>query len=112
MPYANEEVKLAAIDRVTEALSAIVAAPGAGKRLAIDYIHINAYGGANNIFLSGDGGTTQPLTKLAASQLMQIVNSIHNPFGIFPCGDNQAFSLAQDSPNRVTGFVLYRTINN
>jgi len=112
MPYANDNVLSTAIDRTTEALSAVIAAPGAGKRLAIDYIHIAATGGANRITLSGDGGTTNAISPLAANGLLQIYNSIQNPSGIFPIGDNQAFSLAQGSANQVTGYILYRIINN
>lgn len=112
MPYANEQVILASVSRATETLGALIAAPGAGKRLAIDYIHISAIGGANRVTLTGDGGTTNAKTQLAANQLMQISNDIHNPYGIFPCADNTAFSMALGSATEVSGYILYRIINN
>mgnify|MGYP007044064616 CR=1 FL=1 len=112
MPYANDNVLLASVDRTTETLAALIAAPGAGKRLAIDYIHLSAIGGANRLTFSPDGGTTNSITQLAASGLLQIYNSFHNPTGVFPCGDNQAFSLALGAATQVTGYILYRIINN
>ncbi len=111
MPYANEEVKIASLSRTTETLAAIIAAPGAGKRLAIDYINISAIGGANRLTLTGDGGTTPVKIQLAANGLLQLINSIHNPFGILPCGDNQALSMALGSATEVSGYILYRIIN-
>lgn len=112
VPRYDENVLMASVSRTTETLAAIVAAPGAGKRLAIDYIHISAIGGANKVTLSGDGGTTNAKTQLAANQLMQIFNSIQNPFGILLCGDNQALSMALGVAAEVSGYILYRIINN
>ena len=110
MPYANDSVRIASVSKNTETSAAIVAAPGVGQRIAIDYIAISAIGGANRITLTGDGGTTPAVIQLAANGLLQISNDINSSTGIFPCGDNQAFSLALGSATLVSGYVLYRVI--
>ena len=112
MPYAIDNVILGSVSRNTETLAALVAAPGSGKRIAIDMINISAIGGANRITLTGDGGTTNAVIQLAANGLLQISNDIQAVNGIFPCGDNQALSLALGSATLVSGYVLYRVINN
>lgn len=111
MPYANENVRLAAVSQNTETSAALVAAPGAGKTLAIDGIYISAIGGANRITLTGDGGTTNAVIQLAANQFLPISNDINSPNGIFPCAANTAFSLALGAATLVSGYILYRIIN-
>ena len=107
MPYANENRQTVVISKSTQAIAAIIAAPGAGKRVAIDFITINPSGGANNITMTG---TIAPVFVLNDNQPLTFENTIHNPTGIFLCDDNQAFSLTLSAATLVEGYIIYRII--
>ncbi len=107
MPYANEHRVPLAISKSTQALQAIIAAPGAGKRLAIDFITLNPSGGANNVTLTG---AIAPVFALNDNQPLTFENAIHDPEGVFHCDDNQAFSLTLSAATLVEGYLLYRII--
>lgn len=96
------------IDKSTATASELIAAPGAGKRLAIDFITVNPSGGANTVTLTCN--ITIPLL-LDDNQPFTFENSIHDPEGVLHCNDNQAFSLTLSAATRVTGYLLYRVIN-
>jgi len=106
-PYATENRLVVGINKDTTANVAIIAAPGAGKRIAIDYLFLNVSGGANTVTVTGS--VAIPIT-LADQAQVKLENSIHNPTGIFPCNDNQAFSLALGSATAVEGYTIYRII--
>ena len=108
MPYGNEERKSVVISKATQAIAAIVGAPGLGKRLAIDYIVLNASGGANSVTLTG---SVAPVIDMANDETQRFDNSAHDPLGVFHCDDNQAFSLTLANATAVTGWANYRIIN-
>lgn len=108
MPYANERRYQVAISKSTQAIAAIIAAPGAGKRIAIDFLALNPSGGANDVTITGN---VAPVWKLNDNQPLTIENAIHDPEGIIHCDDNQAFSLTLSAATLVEGFCSYRIIN-
>lgn len=107
MPYANEDRKSVIISKATTAIATIIAAPDSGQRLAIDFILLNASGGANTVTLTG---TVAPVIDLADNGTLLLQNSDHDPKGVFHCNDNQAFSLTLSAATAVTGYVRYRII--
>lgn len=107
MPYANENRLAVAINKSTQAIAAIIEAPGAGKRIAIDFITLNPSGGANDVTMTG---TIAPTFKLNDNQPLTFENAIHSYDGVFPCNDNQAFSLTLSAATAVEGYALYRII--
>lgn len=85
----------------------IIAAPGAGKRLAIDFLTLNPSGGANSITL---GFGISPVFVLNDNQPLTFENAIHDPEGIMSFDDNQAFTIDLSAATLVEGFVRYRII--
>jgi hypothetical protein len=107
MPYANEERKSVVISKATQAIEEIIAAPGSGKRLAIDYLALNASGGANTVTLTG---SVAPVFDMVDNTNLILKNSDHDPEGVFHCDDNQSFSLTLSAATAVTGYARYRII--
>lgn len=107
--YANETRVNLAISKSTQAIAELIAAPGSGKRLAIDFIALNPSGGANTVTMTGEATIAFVLND---NQPLTIENAIHDPFGIIHCNDNQAFSLTLSAATQVEGFLSYRIINN
>ena|SRR3990167_3710879 len=107
MPYASEYVLTQLINRASEGNAASIAAPGAGSRIAIDYLVVHPSGGANIITLNGSISVPFSLND---NETLQLENSIHTPLGIFPCDDNQAFTVVQNLATQVEGYVLYRIV--
>ncbi len=107
MPYANDNRIMVGINKDTQANAAIIAAPGAGKRIAIDYLVLNPSGGNNVVTLTGKAAVPFGLND---NQALILENSPHLPEGIYPCSVNQAFSLALGAATQVEGYALYRII--
>jgi hypothetical protein len=107
MPYNTDDVKSVVISKATQAIAAIIAAPDAGKRIAIDFLLLNASGGANTVTLTG---TVAPVIDMADNETLVLQNSDHDPKGVFHCNDNQAFGLTLSAATAVTGYVRYRII--
>jgi hypothetical protein len=107
MPYASERRYQVAISKSTQAIAEIVAAPGAGKRLAIDFITLNPSGGANNVTFTC---SIVPVFALNDNQPLTFENAIHDPEGVLHCDSNQAFSLTLSAATLVEGFLTYRII--
>lgn len=106
MPMPERRYQVA-ISKSTQAIEALVAAPGAGKRIAIDFITLNPSGGANTVTLTG---TIAPAFVLNDNQPLTFENTIQDPEGILHCDDNGAFSLTLGSATLVEGFLTYRII--
>lgn len=87
----------------------IIAAPGAGKKLAIDFIALLPT--AATTLQMKDGATNYggafPLTS---SQSFVIENSIHNVDGVISLSNNSAFVLNTGTATQVSGFVRYRIL--
>lgn len=106
--YNPEYVLAIAISKTTQALAPIIPHPGKGKRIALDYLFLNAAGGANVLTL---GGKISASVSLASLGNLIMSNDIHNPLGVFPTEDDQPLNLTLGSATSVTGFALYRIIN-
>ena len=109
MLHLSEDLKHAAVNTSASGQTEIVAAPGAGKWIAIDFIALNPDGGANTLILQS---TDTELTRfvLDDSQPITFENAIHSPKGILTCADNEAFNLELTAATSVTGFVKYRIV--
>ena len=111
MPYANEKRVQLAVDTSTSGDNTLIAAPGAGKYLAIDFILLHPSGGAQEIKIKTGSTVLLPM-DLDDNQPFTIENTIHDPEGIFKCADNEAFVLNLGAATRVTGYIKYRVFNN
>ena len=108
MPYNTDDIKIVAINKDTTTNNAIIAAPGAGARIAVDYLILNPSGGANVITLTGSIALGFSRND---NQELILENSINAPKGIFPCNPNQALSLGLSANTQVEGYILYRILN-
>lgn len=97
------------INIATTGSNTIVAAPGAGKYLAIDHINLVPAGGVN---VQIKDGTTNygGLYTLTTSQGFVLENIYQNQDGIITCSDNSAFVLNLSGNVQVSGFVRYRIV--
>jgi hypothetical protein len=106
MPYANEKRIPLAVSTSTAGANTLIAAPGDGKFLAIDFIALNPDGGAQTVTITT--GTATVAFALNDNQPLTIENAIHDPEGIFTCSNNTAFTLTLGAATSVTGYVKYR----
>ncbi len=109
--YANEKRIQLSVDTSTVGDNTLIAAPGSGKYLAIDYVVLIVSGGAQEINLLS-GSTNLLPADLDDNQTLLIDNTIHDPEGVFKCADNEAFILNLGAATRVTGYIKYRVHNN
>ena len=98
-----------AISTSTQAITALLAAPGAGKRLAIDFVNLIGAGGANTVTLTGNIEASIALANLGQ---FTASNDMQDPEGVLHVNDNQAFSITLLNATSVTGWINYRIINN
>lgn len=108
MPYNSDDVKSIVVNKATQAIGVIIAHPGAGRKIAIDYICLNANGGANVVTLTG---TVAPAISLAANATLVLDNAAQDPKGVFHCNTDQAFSLTLSNATTIAGYIKYRIIN-
>ncbi len=108
MPYNSDDVKIILVSKATQAIAPIIAHPGVGKRVVLDYICLNASGGANVVTLTG---AIAPVFSLAANETLILDNAAHDPKGVFSCNLDQALSITLGSATAVTGYLKYRIIN-
>lgn len=88
----------------------VIAAPGAGKYLAID--HINLVPNAAVTVQLKDGTTAYGgAYNFTANQGFVLENAIHNEHGVITLSDNSAFTINLGSAVQVSGFIRYRIIN-
>ncbi len=108
MPYANERRTQVEFSEATiDAAHAVITAPGAGKRIAIDFITLNPSGGANTVTLNF---VTPTAFALNDNQPLTFENAIHDPEGILHCAPNTAFTIGLSAATAVEGFISYRII--
>lgn len=102
-----EDSKKADITFSTSGNHTLIAAPGAGKYLAIDHINFIVAGATNVYFVDG---TTQygGLYTLTTNQAMVLENVVPNQKGVITCSDNSAFVINSSAAVVVGGFVRYR----
>lgn len=104
-----EDSKSARIS-VSGTSNTIIAAPGAGKFIAIDHINLLPTLAATVTFKSGSTNLTGDY-PLDAKQAFTIENSIRSPRGVMTCAANEAFVMALASGVQVDGYVQYRIID-
>jgi len=94
----------------TATQNAIITAPGAGKRICIDFLMLHPSGGANTVTVQTASTTLVALT-LDDQQGMVIENTIHYRKGILTCGVNEAFNITLSAATTVEGFVRYHILD-
>jgi hypothetical protein len=88
----------------------IIAAPGDGKYIAIDFAQYLPQQAVNVQYKDGStnyGG----LLYLSANQGMTLENAMMNEHGVITLGNNSAFVMNLSGAVYVGGFVRYRIIN-
>lgn len=102
-----EDSKMASVSFSTSGDQTIIAAPGAGKYIAIDHINFVVAGATNVYFVDGStqyGG----LYTLTTNQAMVLENTHQAQKGVITCADNSAFKINSSASVVVGGFVRYR----
>ena len=105
--YANEKRISVAINTSTSGDNEIIAAPGAGKQLYIDYLQLNPNGGGQTLIIKS-ASTEKCRWVLDDNQALTMEDSIHDPEGVITCAVNEAFNVNLSASTQVTGYVKYR----
>lgn len=87
----------------------IIAAPGSGKFLAIDFITLLPTTAVTVQLKSGSTNYGGPL-PLDAKQPFTFENATRHPNGVITCADNEAFVVNLGSAVQCGGFVKYRIV--
>ena len=87
--------------------STVIAAPGLGKRLAIDFLYLQTTG-ASNITLKDDTPAYGGVLPVAANGVVRLENNILNQDGVITLSPNLAFVVNSSASTQVSGFVRYR----
>ena len=109
--YGNEKRIQLSVDTSTVGDNTLIAAPGSGKNLLIDFIMLHPSGGAQELTLKTGSTILFPI-DLDDNQPFTFENAMHDPEGVFKCADNEAFILNLGAATRVTGYIKYRVFNN
>lgn len=102
-------LRKADIHHNTSGDNAIIAAPGVGKHIVIDFITLIPTAAVTVQMKDGDtnyGGAF----PLDAKQPFTFENTLHQDCGIITLGDNKAFNINLNGAVYVDGFVRYRVI--
>ena len=110
MPYAIDKRIQLSVNTSTSGDNELIAAPGSGSFLAIDFLTLHPNGGAQTLIIKR--ASTEVFREvLDDNQPFTVENAIHDPEGIITCGDNEAFNLNLSAATQVTGYIKYRIIN-
>jgi len=104
-----ENLQHIAVNTSTSGNNTLIAAPGAGKYLAIDFITLNPDGGGQTLIFKS-GSTELFRLMLDDNQPLTYENAIQHPKGIITCADNEEFVLNLGAAQSVTGFIRYRIV--
>lgn len=91
----------------------VIAAPGVGKHIAIDFLMFLPSADVSLTIYNGThaaGTAISGVLPFKANQPIIVENTIQNPEGIITCGDNQAFNLYSTGSSTITGMCRYRII--
>lgn len=105
-----EDLKHIAINTSTSGDNTIIADPGDGKYIAIDFITLNPDGGGQTLIFKS-GSIELCRFALNDNQPLTFENAILHPKGILTMADSSAFVLNLGAATSVTGFARYRIIN-
>lgn len=92
----------------------VIAAPGAGKYLAIDFLQFVPSADVTLTYYAGPQASGTALSgamPFKANQAVTIENAMHNEHGIITCDNNTAFNIFSSGTSTITGFCRYRIIN-
>lgn len=92
----------------------VIAAPGAGKYLAIDFLAFVPSGDVTVTYYSGPQASGTALSgamPFKANQPIIMENAMENEHGVITCADNQAFNIYSTGSSTLTGICRYRIIN-
>lgn len=92
----------------------VIAAPGAGKYLAIDFIAIVPSADVTITLYDGThaaGAALSGAMPFKANQPIIAENAIKNEHGVITCSDNSSFNLYSSGSSTITGWIRYRIIN-
>jgi hypothetical protein len=105
----TEDLKKADVNTSASGDTTIIAAPGNGKYLAIDHVHIFPASAVTVQFKDGATayGGSYPLD---AKQAITLENSMAHQKGVFTMSNNSAFVINLGGAVAVTGIVRYRII--
>lgn len=110
MNYFQETEEMASINISSSGDNTIIAAPGDGKYLAIDFIAMMPTSAVSVQLKSGTTNYGGPY-PLDAKQSFTIENAVHYQGGVIKCGNNEAFVINLNGAVQVGGFLRYRIIN-
>lgn len=88
----------------------IIAAPGAGKYLAIDFLSFIPSGNVTIQLKDGATAYGGPL-PVVSGQPLTWENAMHNEHGVLTMSDNSAFVINLNSAVQIGGIIRYRIIN-
>lgn len=112
-PY-NETLEQAVVSFSATGDNTVIAAPGTGKYLAIDFLQYIPSADVTITLYSGpqaSGTAISGAMPLKANQANTIENAMHNEHGVITCNDNQSFNMFSTGSSTITGFIRYRIIN-
>lgn len=107
----QENLQHVSIDTLVSGDNTIIAAPGDGHYLAIDFLQVFVPAAVGVTFKHG---TTAFNGKYSfqSGQNVTIENSMKNEHGVLTCGNNEAFVLNLDAALQCSGFMRYRIVGN
>lgn len=106
----SETIRKADINISSSGDNTIIAAPGAGKHLMIDFITLIPTSAVTVQMKDGTTAYGGPL-PLDAKQPFTFENAVHYERGIITCSDNAAFVINLGGAVQCGGFVRYRIYN-
>ena len=92
----------------------VIAAPGNGKYLAIDFLAFVPSADVTVTLYEGPSSSGTALSgamPFKANQPIIMENAIHNEHGVITCDNNLAFNISSTGSSTITGLCRYRIIN-
>lgn len=105
--YANQKRLPLPVNVAESGDNELIAAPGEGKFIHIDYLQLNPNGGGQTLIFKS-GSTERLRFVVDDNQPITMENAIHDPEGIITCAVNEAFNLNLSAATQVTGYIKYR----
>lgn len=109
MPYADDRRYKADINISSSGDNTIIADPGDGVRIAIDFITFLPTTAVTVQMKDGSTAYGGPL-PLDTKQPFTFENALHDPEGIINCSDSSAFVINLGGAVQCGGFVKYRLL--
>jgi len=97
----------AVISAASSGANTLIAAPGAGKKIFIDFISFFPTSAVTTTFKSGSTAISGAY-PLDAKQAITFENTPQLSHGVMECADNEAFVVTLGGAVQVDGFIRYR----